>query len=179
MKSWARLDDVNWAARRESTWDSSFPAANLAQSLLVAVMVATAAVGCGDSPRSDQTITAVRSALTATSDVFGFENPADWSTTTAGAVLTQSTTHSQGSFSLQVKPSNSNGFTPIVSTPLSTLTGVSPTLAWDLMLPSQEPNPNYLALLMFEWVRRCGARHDFPSVTVLGEASPERANRCA
>jgi hypothetical protein len=35
------------------------------------------------------------------------------------------------------------------------------------------------ALLMFEWVRRCGARHDFPSVTVLGEASPERANRCA
>src|SRR5579863_84092 len=113
-------------------------------SLLVgAGLVSSAAVGCGGSQSDGQTFSVARSALTAATDVFGFEDPSAWSTTTAGVGLTKSTTHSQGSFSLQVNPSNSNGFTPIVSTPLSTLTSVSPTLAWDVMLPTQQPNPNW------------------------------------
>ena len=112
-------------------------------SLLAAFITAAAVAGCGDQHSAEQAVTVTRSALTAPTDVFGFEDPGSWSTTTAGAVLTRSTTHSQGSFSLQVKPSTSNGFTPIVSTPLSTLTSVSPTLAWDVMLPTQQPNPNW------------------------------------
>jgi hypothetical protein len=109
--------------------------------LMTAVVGATAGMGCG-SHRDDPEIEVVRSALTA-AEVFGFEDPSGWSTTTAGVGLTKSTTHSQGSFSLQVTPSRTNGFTPIVSTRFSTLTGVSPTLAWDVMLPTQQPNPNW------------------------------------
>jgi hypothetical protein len=101
----------------------------------------SAVLGCGGSHSDENGV--VRSAVTTATDVFGFEDPTDWSTTTAGALLTRSTTHSQGSFSLQVKPSSSNGFTPIVSVPLSTLAVVSPTLAWDVMLPTQQPNRNW------------------------------------
>jgi hypothetical protein len=79
----------------------------------------------------------------AQSDVLGFEVAGAWSTTTAGAVLAQSTKHTQGSYSLSVRPSNSNGFTPIKSIPLSTLSTVSPTLAVDIMLPTYQPNPYY------------------------------------
>jgi len=76
--------------------------------------------------------------------VFGFESAGSWSTTTSGATLSQSSTHSQGSSSLSVRPSNSNGYTPIASVPLSTLNGVSPTLALDVMLPKYQPNPSWL-----------------------------------
>ncbi|HTQ06090.1 MAG TPA: hypothetical protein VMI54_19645 [Polyangiaceae bacterium] len=81
-------------------------------------------------------------------DILGFESPSGWSTTTAGAVLSSSTQHDQGAFSLEVKPSPSNGYTPLKSVQLSTLgqvsLQVSPTLAVDVMLPTQEPNPNWL-----------------------------------
>lgn len=92
----------------------------------------------GDGTGLQQTSSALTSA-----DVFGFENASYWSTTTSGAVLSLSSTHSQGTNSLAVKPSNGNGYTPVASVHLSTLTGVSPTLAWDVMLPSQQPNPNW------------------------------------
>ena len=75
--------------------------------------------------------------------LMGFETLASWSTTTSGAVLSLSPTHSQGVSSLALRPSNSNGFTPMRSVPLSTLTVVSPTLAWDVMLPTQQPNPTW------------------------------------
>src|SRR5580765_6104467 len=103
------------------------------------VVTATATAGCGIHP--DDAVVTRESALSAgDARVLGFEAPADWSTSTAGAVLSQSTTHSQGSFSLKMKPSSSNGYTPIVSKPLSTLGDVGPVLAWDVMLPSQQPN---------------------------------------
>jgi hypothetical protein len=73
--------------------------------------------------------------------IFGMETPSAWSTVTPGAVLGQSSTHSQGSYSLSVRPSNSNGFTPIKSVALTTLPVVSPTLAVDMMLPRYQPNP--------------------------------------
>ncbi|MBN2574431.1 MAG: hypothetical protein JXP73_07685 [Deltaproteobacteria bacterium] len=75
------------------------------------------------------------------SAIFGMETPSAWSTTTAGAVLGQSSVHSQGSYSLSLRPSNGNGFTPIKSVPLTTLAAVSPTLAVDVMLPAYQPNP--------------------------------------
>ena len=144
MKSRAELHHpIRNAGDASDSGRSAARSADLTQSLLVAILAATAVVGCGGPHSDDQEVTVAGAALTSATDVLGFENPSNWSTTTAGAVLTKSTTHSQGSFSLQVKPSNSNGFTPVVSAPLSTLTGVSPTLAWDVMLPTQEPNPNY------------------------------------
>ncbi|HVV49750.1 MAG TPA: hypothetical protein VHO06_08835 [Polyangia bacterium] len=117
--------------------------ASFARLLTVACATVTAAAGCGEPQSAEPALTVTHSALTAVTDVFGFESPANWSTTTSGVALSQSTKHSQGSFSLQVKPSSSNGFTPIASVPLSTLSGVSPTLAWDVMLPTQQANPNW------------------------------------
>lgn len=103
--------------------------------------VVFAAAGC--TQPTETSVEAVRSALT-NADVLGFETLGSWSTTTAGAVLGLSPTHSQGASALSLRPSNGNGFTPIVSVSLSTLSEVSPTLSWDLMLPTQQPNPNWL-----------------------------------
>ena len=83
----------------------------------------------------------VASAFTNAGDVLGFENAADWSTTTSGATLALSNTHNQGSFSLAVHPSNSNGWTPLFSVPLATLSAVGNTAAIDVMLPMQQANP--------------------------------------
>jgi hypothetical protein len=73
--------------------------------------------------------------------VFGFEVAGAWSTT-SGATLAQSNTHSQGAASLSLRPGNS-GYMALASVPLSTLTAVSPTLAVDVMLPRTQPNPNW------------------------------------
>jgi hypothetical protein len=99
---------------------------------------------CGElgSSAGDGPLGASQAALT-TSDVFGFESLSGWSTTTPGAALSLSTTHSQGATSLQVKPSNSNGYTPLASVALSTLDSVSNTLSFDVMLPTQQPNPGW------------------------------------
>jgi hypothetical protein len=90
-----------------------------------------------------ESIEMVRAALT-DADVLGFESLGSWSTTTAGAVLSLSSTHSQGASSLALQPSNSNGYTPIKSVPLTTLSQVSPSLAWDIMLPVSQPNASWL-----------------------------------
>ena len=76
--------------------------------------------------------------------VMGFEVPADWSSTTPGVTLGTSSTHTEGSASLSVHPSSSNGWTPLLSLPLGTLAAMSPTVAIDIMLPTQQANPNWL-----------------------------------
>ena len=86
-------------------------------------------------------------ALVSVGDVMGFENAADWSTTTSGATIASSTTHTQGSLSLSVRPSPSNGWTPLFSVPISTLAGLSPTLAVDVMLPTQQANPYWFGAI--------------------------------
>lgn len=125
----------------------SFPAC------LSLVVVSQLAVGCnsdGGAPEPEQSRT-VRAEIVAGGNsplnndtILGFEAGGAWSTTTAGAILNQASTHSQGSFALSVRPSSSNGFTPVASVPISTVAGVSPTLAVDVMLPTFQPNPNWL-----------------------------------
>jgi hypothetical protein len=117
-------------------------------SLALLLVTVTSAIGAGcDSPTSpgDQGRTLqsnIYSGSSVSNDaVFGFETAGTWSTTMTGATLAQSTTHSQGSYSLSVRPSNSNGYTPLASTPLSTLSTVGPTLAVDVMLPKNQANP--------------------------------------
>jgi hypothetical protein len=97
--------------------------------------------GCGGPPRSEDLAT-VHEALT-TTDVMGLESASGWSTTTSGARLSSSTTHDQGSFSLQVDPSTTNGYTPILSVPLTKPTVVGPQMAFDVMLPTKQANPNW------------------------------------
>ena len=117
-------------------------------SFALLLLTATSAIGAGcDSATSPgergQTVQSRIWASTPVSNdaVFGFETMGAWSTTTTGATLAQSTTHSQGSYSLAVRPSNSNGYTPLASIPLSTLSTVGPILAVDVMLPKTQVNP--------------------------------------
>lgn len=83
------------------------------------------------------------SALNNATDVLGFESPSLWSTTTPGAVLSQSSVHTQGAFSLAIKPSATNGWTPLFSVPLSSLSQISAMVALDIMLPTQQANPSW------------------------------------
>lgn len=86
----------------------------------------------------------VASAFNSPALVLGFEAAANWSTTTPGVTIGSSTTHTQGTAALSVRPSNSNGWTPLVSVPLATLPSISPTVAIDVMLPTQQANPYWL-----------------------------------
>ena len=82
--------------------------------------------------------------------VLGFESASNWSTTTTGVTLGLSSTHTQGTSSLSVKPSSSNGWTPLQSVPLSSLGAVSPSVAVDLDVARlSKPIPTGSALQMY------------------------------
>ena len=68
-------------------------------------------------------------------NVFGFEDPTQWRSSVA---LSSSTTHTEGGQSLGVR---AKGYTEVTSAALSSLTGVTGTLAVDVLLPTQQPNP--------------------------------------
>lgn len=110
-----------------------------AKGLLVLLGVMGAACDAG---QKEVEVTQRVAALTGDSsaNVMGFENASDWSSTTPGVVLGLSSTHTQGTSSLAVTPSPNQNWNPINSVPLSTL-AASPTLAIDVMLPTQQPNP--------------------------------------
>ena len=90
-------------------------------------------VGCQTSPIGE-TSSPVQGLSTA--QIAGFESLQGW-TATSGT-LSQSTTHSQGSYSLGLV---GNGWVELRSQPM-TLTAAG-YLAVDLELPTQQPNPNY------------------------------------
>jgi len=119
------------------------------RSVVLLAFTASAAIGCGGEPLGVGEGTSRPGLIMATpaapdiDAVFGFEATSSWSTTTAGATLGQSSTHSQGAYALSVRPSSSNGFTPIASVPLSTLSAVGPTLAVDVRLPTAQANPHW------------------------------------
>jgi RHS repeat-associated protein len=102
---------------------------------------ALALVGCHRAD-SGERVGVARAALTGT-DVLGFEDASGWSTTTTGATLVRSTSHDQGSFSLELHPSSSNGNAPITSVALGKPSTVSQKLAFDILLPTQQPNPSW------------------------------------
>jgi hypothetical protein len=91
----------------------------------------------GEGDRASEPITQVQSALSAAT-VLGLEDPSGWSAT---AGTKQSTdVRVQGSAGLAV-----SGFTytELTSNPLSTLSGVTASLAFDLMIPPEQPNPDW------------------------------------
>jgi hypothetical protein len=132
--------EKGWTGRRQPGW-------KFRHLLPLWVALASWLGGACQSDRNASTDgRVIRSALKAAGGldlgaIFGMETPTAWSTVTPGAVLGRSSVHSQGSYSLSVRPSNSNGFTPIKSVALATLPVVSPTLAVDIMLPTYQPNP--------------------------------------
>jgi hypothetical protein len=68
-------------------------------------------------------------------NVFGFEDPAHW---TSSVAVTSSTTRTQGTKSLAVAAKN---YVEVTSAALPSLTGVTSTIGMDVRLPSPQPNP--------------------------------------
>jgi hypothetical protein len=78
---------------------------------------------------------------------FGFELPADWSLLTGAGPLTQSTTHTEGSYSLSVPVNNSAEITskPLTSSFVRSFMPPGATkLYFDVYIPSPAPNPYWL-----------------------------------
>lgn len=118
-----------------------------ARASVAAVFAGCALLACSSAQNTDsESVRAAAQAVTSP-DVFGFESATLWSTSVSGAQLSSSSTHSEGAHSLAVKPSSSNGYTPIVSVPLSALPAVSPALALDVMLPTAQANPYWLGTM--------------------------------
>ena len=91
-----------------------------------------AGAGCGrGTDRGDETERRAARSPPRSYGSSGFETPtADWTSPTG--VLGQSTTRSQGSFSVSVR---NNGWTEVVSRPLSSLGPVGPMINYDIRLP--------------------------------------------
>ena len=150
--------------------------------LFLAALVFQLGVSCnsgGTAAQPDRESPKPRGLALATSgvapaDVMGFETAGAWSTTTVGAVLAQSSTHSQGASSLSVRPSNKNGYTPIASVPLTTLSGVSTALALDIMLPTQQPNPRWLGTV--QMYLNCPSRSIFSQFLAQAELTGKPLN---
>ena len=97
----------------------------------------SSALACSNVDR-DARVETRTSALTINqANVFGFEDPAHWSSSVA---LSSSTTHSQGSLSLGVAAKN---YVEVTSVALPSLTGVSGVMMLDINLPTQQPNPSW------------------------------------
>ncbi len=127
--------------RRSQAWSSV--SRSLGASTLIVALGTLATTDCTNQQGTAEPIAKSQSPIVS-ADVMGFEVAGTWTTTTVGATLSQSTTHSQGSFSLAVQPSMTNGYTPLTSVPLATLDSVSPSIAFDLMISAQQPNPFWL-----------------------------------
>jgi hypothetical protein len=104
---------------------------------LCAVIAATSLGSCAAGPQDgNDNLSTRQGALSDPSAVMGFESTSYWSTT--GGTLATSTTHTQGSKSLAI---TEQGYVELTSVALPTVSGVSPDLAFDIQLPSPQPNP--------------------------------------
>ncbi|HXI56345.1 MAG TPA: hypothetical protein VNO55_09815 [Polyangia bacterium] len=103
--------------------------------LMAVAAAAGVGLGCEGAPEE---LGQQASALVSSAAVLGFETTSGWSIT-SGSIAT-STTHSQGSFSIKTSGVTSASMT---SQALGTLAGATSTLAFDIMLPTTQPNSTY------------------------------------
>jgi hypothetical protein len=111
--------------------------------LLLATAVACLAACSGDQ-RSSEALGVVSQKLTASQQrILGFESvgagSSDWAA--SSGTLSQSTRHVEGAASLAIANS---GNTTITSAALSSLGPVADKLTLDLLLPANQPNPNWM-----------------------------------
>jgi hypothetical protein len=102
------------------------------------VVVLAGALGACDGSIGEPEIVAISSALLSDPAVLGFESTGGW-TVSSGSIVT-STTHSQGSSSIKTSGVTSAS---MVSQALTTLGGVTSTVAFDVRLPTTQPNATY------------------------------------
>ncbi|WP_437935630.1 hypothetical protein [Sorangium sp. So ce341] len=100
-------------------------------SFMITTSCALVLGACAQAPDADeQLIEQVGQALTSPASVLGFESPADWTVT--GATKSASADSSQGTSALALRSFN---FAELRSAQLSTVSGVTSTLAFDLKPP--------------------------------------------
>ncbi|XYH94965.1 hypothetical protein ACMHYB_45230 [Sorangium sp. So ce1128] len=100
-------------------------------SFMITTSCALVLGACAQAPDADeQLVDQVGQALTTPASVLGFESPADWTVT--GATKSASADSSQGASALALRSFN---FAELRSAPLSTVSGVTSTLAFDLKPP--------------------------------------------
>ncbi|HYQ29750.1 MAG TPA: hypothetical protein VER04_21125, partial [Polyangiaceae bacterium] len=105
--------------------------------VLVVGLVASACASSSDGPV--ERVAQQGSALTsASADILGFEVASSWTASQGTAAL--SNTHTQGLHSLSVAP---RGYVTYTSARLSSLSGVSSKIAFDLQMPSAQANPSW------------------------------------
>lgn len=104
--------------------------------IVIITTLLAGSTGCGAVPEDGpESLSHDRQALNDPTTVMGFESSSFWTTT--GGALSTSTTHSQGSKSLSV---TEQGYIELTSVPLATLSNVTQTIAFDIRLPSPQPN---------------------------------------
>ena len=102
------------------------------------ICVAGALAACGGTMEQGEGTGELSGALLSNSSVLGFESTSGWSVT-SGSIATSST-HSEGSFSIKTSGVTSASMT---SQALTTLAGVTSTIAFDIQLPTTQPNSTY------------------------------------
>ena len=95
------------------------------------------AVGACDARVGDDVVS-VSSALLSNQTVLGFESTSGW--TISGGSIALSTTHSQGTYSVKASGVTSGS---LISQALTTLSGVTTTIGFDVRLPTTQPNATY------------------------------------
>jgi len=106
----------------------------LARRIPPALGVLIASTACSNMAVDDlETLGVSRDALT-TATIWGFEDASAWTVTTGTATKQTSTTHDEGSLSLQLSASS---FVAVRSAAVVKPTALSPLLAVDIMIPTQ------------------------------------------
>lgn len=112
--------------------------------LAIAGIALLGASGCSSSssPGESEVVGVSQDALTL-AQIWGFENASGWTVTTGAATKQTSTTHDEGTTSLQLSASS---FVAIRADAVAKPSAVSPLLAVDVMIPTQA-GPYYLGAI--------------------------------
>jgi parallel beta-helix repeat protein len=142
-----------------------FARQNGPRSLACLVAVCVAGAACGVAPPSERTARSA-SALS-TPDVLGFEAVSGWSAT-AGTVAAASI-RTQGGASLSV---SNVQYVNLTSVPLSTLSGATPKLAYDVMTPVLSPPAPFGMTQLFLSIPSQGVNNAFVGQVDLTTFTP-------
>ncbi|HEX6765363.1 MAG TPA: hypothetical protein VF103_07800, partial [Polyangiaceae bacterium] len=105
----------------------------------MSLVALTCGFACG-APLDDEPLGSEKEALTG-AQILGFEDATGWSLTSG--TLAAGSVRVQGNAAFDV---SGFAYTELTSAPLSTLSGVTSSIAYDLMIPPEQPNPDWYGL---------------------------------
>jgi hypothetical protein len=108
---------------------------------MVGIAMASVCFSACSGGENDDVQVTTSALVVSQANVFGFEDPTQWTSTVA---VSSSTTHTQGAVSLAVAAKN---YVEVTSAALPSLTGVTPMIGMDMRLPSPQANPYWYGLV--------------------------------